>query len=222
MNNTKIRLFIAEDHTLLLQGYLKLLSNNDDIAVVATAVNYYDIIHKLKIHPCDIILLDLSMPMAFNSQQQRLSGLDILDFIKKEKLPIHALITSTHRDYEIIKKAISLNAKGYVFKNIDYHDLLEAIRTVGEGKEYFQKEIKDILSKKETDDNRLVADGIKISPREKQILKLLAEGMKAEEIAGALGLVKYTIEEYRSNLIKKFRAKNTTHLIKIACDYNFI
>ena len=67
-----------------------------------------------------------------------------------------------------------------------------------------------------------MADGIKISPREKQILKLLAEGMKAEEIAGALGLVKYTIEEDRSNLIKKFRAKNTTHLIKIACDYNFI
>jgi DNA-binding CsgD family transcriptional regulator len=80
----------------------------------------------------------------------------------------------------------------------------------------------DILSKKEIDDNRLVADGIKISPREKEILKLLAEGMKAEEIAMALGLVRYTIEEYRSNLIKKFRAKNTTHLIKIACDYNFI
>ena len=65
MPHHKIRLFIAEDHTLVLQGYLKLLATNEKIVVEATAVNYYDIIHKLKTHTCDVILLDLSMPMAF-------------------------------------------------------------------------------------------------------------------------------------------------------------
>lgn len=218
----KIKLFIAEDHTLVLQGYLKLLATNDKIVVEATAVNYYDIIHKLKNHNCDVILLDLSMPMAFNSSQQRLSGLDILEFIKKEKIPIKALIISTHRDYEIIKKAIALGAKGYVFKNIDYQELTEAIKAIGTGKEYFQREIEEILETKQMDEGRLIANGIKISPREKEILSLLAEGMKAEEIAHALGLVRYTIEEYRTNLIKKFQARNTTHLVKLASDLDFI
>lgn len=222
MPHHKIRLFIAEDHTLVLQGYLKLLATNEKIVVEATAVNYYDIIHKLKTHTCDVILLDLSMPMAFNSPQQRLSGLDILEFIKKEKLPVKALVISTHRDYEIIKKAIALGAKGYVFKNIDFHELIDAISIIGTGKEYFQKEIEEILKTKQTDENRFIANGIKISPREKEILSLLAEGMKAEEIANVLGLVRYTIEEYRANLIKKFQARNTTHLVKLASDYDFI
>ncbi len=222
MKKSPIRLIIAEDHTLLLQGHQNFMASFEDIAIVATATNYYDVIHKLRTCPCDVLMLDLSMPMSFNNNHSRLSGLDVLEFIKKEKVPLHSLIISTHRDYEIIKNVVALGAAGYVFKNVDYQELIQAIRTVAEHKNYFQKEIEDILANKQLDEDRILAEGIRLTPREKEILKLLSDGMKSDDIAIKLGLGRYTIEEYRTNLIKKFKARNTTHLVKKACDYKFL
>ncbi|MCF0070807.1 response regulator transcription factor [Dyadobacter sp. CY261] len=222
MTNPIIRIVIGEDHRLLIQGYQSLLSKTTDIQIVAVATNFYEVIQKLKTCPCDVLLLDLTMPMASNSDVTRLSGLDVLEFIKKEQLGIKALVISTHRDYEIIKKVTALGAFGYVFKNINYDEFIEAIRAVASGKDYFPKEVEGILTSKLQDEERLIAGGVKITPREKEILKLLSEGMKADDIATLLGLGKYTIEEYRTNLIKKFKAKNTTNLVKKACDFKFI
>lgn len=222
MKQSPIRLIIAEDHTLLLQGHQNFMANFKDIAIVATASNYYDVIHKLRTCSCDVLMLDLSMPMSFNNSHSRLSGLDVLEFIKKEKVPVQALVISTHRDYDIIKNVMALGAKGYVFKTVDYQELILAIRAVAENKTYFQKEIEDILANKIMDEDRILAEGIRLTPREKEILKLLSDGMKSEDIAIALGLGRYTIEEYRTNLIKKFKAKNTTHLVKKACDYKLL
>ena len=78
------------------------------------------------------------------------------------------------------------------------------------------------LKTKKEDENRITGEGIKLSPRERDSVRLMAEGQKSEEIADELGLVKYTIEEYRTNLIKKFKAKNAVHLVKIACDFKFL
>ena len=222
MKQNPIRLMIAEDHTLLLQGHQNYMAPIEDITIVAAATNYYEVIHKLKTCPCDVLMLDLSMPMSFNNSQSRLSGLDVLEFIRKEKVPVQALVTSTHRDYEIIKNVISLGARGYVFKNVDYQELMLAIRAVADNQNYFQKEIEEILANKLMDEDRIMAEGIRLTPREKEILKLLSDGMKSEDIAISLGLGRYTIEEYRTNLIKKFKAKNTTHLIKKACDYKLL
>jgi len=221
-NNTPLKLFIAEDHKLLLQGYEQLLLDIGDITLVATASNYYDIIHKLQSTPCDVLLLDLGMPMTYNNQHTRLSGLDILEFIKKSQLPILPLIISTHRDYDIIKRAITFGAKGYLFKNADLQELLAAIRVVGNGKTYFQAEVNEILKSKQEDEGRLISEGVKMSNREKEILVLMSEGLTADEIANELKLSKYTIEEYRTNLLKKFKAKNATHLVKIAFEYKFL
>lgn len=217
-----IKLIIAEDHKVLLQGYQQLLAPIEEITIVATATNYYDIIHKLQIHTCDVLLLDLSMPMTYHNHLTRLSGLDVLDFIKRQKLPTKTLVISTHQDYQIIKNAMALGANGYLFKNADLEELLKGILAVANGQSYLQKEVQEILQTKKEDEERMNAQGVKISPREKEILRLLSEGFKSEEIADSLGLVKYTIEEYRSNLIKKFKAKNATHLVKIASDYKFI
>lgn len=221
-HNTPLRLFIAEDHKLLLQGYEQLLSAAEDISIVATATNYYDIIHKLKIQTCDVLLLDLSMPLTYNNQHARLSGLDVLEFVKKAKLPIRPLVTSTHRDYDIIKRAVAFGARGYLFKSIDVDELLSAIRAVGNGRTYFQDEVEVILKSKQEDEGRLVGEGIKISNREKEILVLLSQGLTGDEIANELSLSKYTVEEYRAILLKKFKAKNATHLVKIAHDHKFL
>ncbi|GHB88878.1 response regulator transcription factor [Persicitalea jodogahamensis] len=222
MTASIIRLIIIEDHTLLLQGYQNMLADVEDIRIVATAANYYDAISTLRTNPCDVLLLDLSMPLRFKNGESRLSGLDLLEHVRKENLTLDSLVISTHRDYEIIKNTMTLGAKGYVFKNIDYPELLEAIRCVATHKKYLQKEVESIIESKMQDESRFIEEGIRLTPREKEILKLLGDGMSAEKIAEHLGLVRYTIEEYRKKLIKKFRAKNTTNLIKKACDYKYI
>jgi DNA-binding NarL/FixJ family response regulator len=222
MTTSPIRLLIAEDHKMLLEGYQQLFTPFEDIAILGTATNYYDVINQLKSNFFDVMLLDLSMPATFQNSLTRLSGLDVLEFIKKEKLAVKPLVVSSHQDYQIIKKATSLGAKGYVFKNTDIAELVVAIRTVVQNHTYFQKEVAEILKTKKEDENRVTGEGIKLSPREREILRLMAEGQKSEEIADELGLVKYTIEEYRTNLIKKFKAKNAVHLVKIACDFKFL
>jgi DNA-binding NarL/FixJ family response regulator len=222
MTTSNIRLLIAEDHKMVLQGYQKLLAPFEDINIVATASNYYEVIRQLQHSIFDVLLLDLSMPMTFQNNQTRLSGLDILDFVKKEKLGVKSLIVSTHQDYQIIKKATTLGAKGYVFKNAGIEELVIAMRTVAQNHSYFQKEVAEIIKTKKEDENRISGNGVKISPREREILRLLSEGKNSEEIAEELVLAKYTIEEYRTNLIKKFNAKNAAHLIKIACDFKFL
>jgi DNA-binding NarL/FixJ family response regulator len=222
MTKNPIRLLIAEDHTILMEGYQSLFGNIDDISIVDVATNYYEVIHKLKTCSCDVLMLDLSMPMSYNNKQTRLSGLDVLEYIKKEKVPVQTLVTSTHRDYEIIKSVTMLGARGYVFKNISYPELLLAIRAVSGRQDYFQKEVEEILASKQVDEDRILAEGIRLSPRDRQILKLLSDGMKSEDIAELLGLGRYTVEEYRNKLIKKFNAKNTTHLVKKACDYKIL
>jgi DNA-binding NarL/FixJ family response regulator len=222
MKTPPIRLLIAEDHKVVLQGYQQLLSSLEDIAIVATASNYYEVIRQLQVNACDVLLLDLSMPMTFHNNLTRLSGLDVLDLIKKEKFAVKSLVVSSHQDYQIIKKATALGAKGYIFKNADIDEIITAIRVVAKGQIYLQEEVEEILKTKKEDESRMTGEGVKLSPREREILRLLAEGLKSEEIADELGLVKYTIEEYRNNLIKKFKAKNAVHLVKIAYDYKFL
>jgi len=222
MKTQRIRLFIAEDHVLLLNSYQTYLAGVEDMTVVATAANYQDFIHKVKLYTCDLLLLDLTMPVSSGSQQPYLLGLDILEVIKKEGLSFRTLVISSHRDFEIIKKAVALGAKGYVSKNIDFPELTEAIRSIANGKTYFPKDIQMILGAKQEKEDRMGAEGIRISTREKEVLRLLSEGLNAEEIAQTLGLVRYTIEEYRTNLIRKFHAKNTVNLVKLACEYKFI
>jgi DNA-binding NarL/FixJ family response regulator len=222
MEKSPIKLFIAEDHTLVVQGYQQLLATTNDVKIVATSGTYYDIMHKLKAYPSDVLLLDLSMPLVYKNGRTQLSGLDILEFIQKEKIRLYTLVASSHSDYEIIRRAINLGATGYVFKNISYEELLEAIRTVASGKSYFHREVINILEEKRQDDTGLAACVVKITPREKEVVAALSRGEKAEDIAESLGLTRYTIEEYKKNLLKKFKAKNAAHLIKIACDLNLI
>lgn len=222
MEKRRIRLFIAEDHVLLLNSYETYLAGIEDITIVATAANYQDFIQKVKLYTCDLLLLDLSMPVSFGSQQTPLSGLDILEIIRKENLSFKTLVISSHLNYEIIKKTIALGAKGYVSKNIDFPELIEAIRTIVNGKTYFPKDVQKLLTARQDNEHRVATEGIRITVREKEVLQLLSEGMNAEEIAQTLGLVRYTIEEYRSNLIRKFHAKNTVNLVKLACEHKFI
>ena len=217
-----IRILIAEDHTLVAQGYEKLFAGRDDIEIVGFAETYHEIIFKLQAVPASVLLLDLSMPETRNSQSQRLTGLEILEFIKSHSINIRKLVVSSHRDYDLIKKAMSLDADGYILKSADYQELIEAIKQIQDGKKYLQAEVERILNEKRKDDNQFVRDGVLLTPREKEILRLVGEGLSTEDMMKILLLKKDTINEYRKNLIRKFNARNTAHLVKLADDMHFL
>ena len=217
-----IRILIAEDHTLVAQGYEKLFADRDDIEVVGFAETYHEIIFKLQAVPAEVLLLDLSMPETRNSQSRRLTGFEILEFIKSHEINIRKLVVSNHRDYELIRKAMSLDADGYVLKSADYQELIVAIKQIQVGRKYLQKEVEMILNEKRKDENRFTQEGVLLTPREKEILRMLGEGLSTEDMMKILSLKKDTINEYRQNLIRKFNARNTAHLVKLACDMNFL
>lgn len=218
----QIRVLIAEDHTLLAEGYERVFQNREDIKIVGFAETYYDIIFQLQSVKADVLLLDLSMPETRNSQSRKLTGFDILEFIKSHHINIRKLVVSNHRDYELIRKAISLNADGYVLKNTNYRGLIQAIHEVYEGKRYFQEEVERILNEKRKEETSLDSEGVLLTPREREILRMLGEGLSTEDIVDVLHLKKDTINEYRQNLLRKFNARNAAHLVKLAYDMNFM
>ena len=216
-----IRVLIAEDHTLVAQGYEKLFENREDIIVTGFAETYHEVIFKLQASNADVLLLDLSMPQTRNSHSLRLTGFEILEFIKSHAINIRKLIVSSHRDCELIKKAIALGADGYVLKSAGYQELISAITKIQMGEKYFQKEVEMILNEKRQDENRFTEDGVLLTPREKDILRLLADGLSTEDMMEVLSLKKDTVNEYRQNLIRKFNARNAAHLVRLAYEMNF-
>lgn len=216
-----IRILIAEDHTLVAQGYEKLFEGREDIEVVGFAETFHEVVFKLQAVLADVLLLDLRMPETRNSQSLRLAGFDILEFIKSHSINIKKLVVSNHRDYELVKKAMTLGADGYVLKSADYKEVILAIQKIQEGQRYLQKEVEMILNEKRRDENCLGAGGVLLTPREKEILRLLGEGLSTEDMVKVLTLKKDTINEYRQNLIRKFNARNAAHLVKLAFEMNF-
>lgn len=216
-----IRILIAEDHTLVAQGYEKLFEGREDIEVVGFAETYHEVLFKLQAVRADVLLLDLSMPETRASSSQRLAGFDILEFIKNHSVDIKKLVISNHRDYELVKKAMVLGADGYVLKSADYKELILAIGQIQEGQKYIQKEVAMLLNEKRKDENCLGVGAVLLTPREKEILRLLGEGLSTEDMMKILSLKKDTINEYRKNLIRKFNARNAAHLVKLAFEMHF-
>jgi DNA-binding NarL/FixJ family response regulator len=216
-----IRILIAEDHTLVAQGYAKLFEGRDDIEVVGFAMTFHEIVFKLQAIRADVLLLDLSMPETRVSSSQRLAGFSVLEFIQSHSVNIKKLVVSNHRDYELVRKAMSLGADGYILKSADYKELVLAIGQIQEGRKYLQKEVEMILNEKRKGENCLGTGAVLLTPREKEILCLLGEGLSTEDMMKVLNLKKDTINEYRQNLIRKFNARNAAHLVKLAFEMNF-
>ncbi len=206
----KYNLIIADDHKMFIDGLTSILQDAPEFTITITAKNGAQVVKYLEINSADnihLLITDLTMP--------EMNGIE-LNSIVKDKFPsLKTLVVSMHIDGHMIDTLIKNNVDGYVPKNAEKDELLEAIRTIVGGKKYFSSEIKRaytdaiFASKKE----------VTLTTREKEVLKLIAEEFTTQEIADKLFLSKHTIESYRKNLISKLEVKNlaglTKHAIKI-------
>lgn len=210
----KIKIIIADDHTMFLQGIVSLLENEEGIIVLGKATNGNEVFKIIeKISP-DIILLDISMP--------EMDGIEVTKRLKDKYPSIKILILSTHSNVQIIAKLIRMGVDGYLLKNAEKKELLHAIHTLQKGETYFCKEV---LVKNDGNNSKIKSNTFfitELSNREKEILILIAQEFTGAEIAEKTFISLNTVNTHRRNLISKLNVKNTAGLVKYAIEYGLL
>ena len=215
MNN--IRILICDDHALLRSGIIGHLQNAPGIFVIGEAENGNDLIEKYELLKPDLVIADISMP--------GLSGTDAVKELKLKYPTIKVLFLSIFQGEHYIYYTAKVGGLGLVGKNIAKGELLFAINEVYNGRYYYgpqydEEKIKEILKKY---DNQPVGikfnENIKLTETEEKILEHISDGFTSFEIAGKLSLSKRTIDDYRINIMQKYKVKNHMSLMKFAILY---
>ena len=204
-----IRVFIIDDHQMIIEGIHSLLQDESDIEWMGSAKSPDELLSFLRKKQPDILLMDINLPQK--------SGLDLCKEVKEKYPAIHIIGLSTSDQPSVIRKMRENGASGYLLKDASKKEIIEALQQVNKGKEYVNFSVAKAL-KQNAPGNLLPA----LTKREKQILELIAEGQTNHEIADALFLDVTTIDSHRKNMLTKFNAKNTAALIKIAVSNHLI
>jgi DNA-binding NarL/FixJ family response regulator len=205
----KIKILLADDHTILREGIKVLLNREIDMEVVAEAEDGVQALEKVRQEKPDVVVMDISMP--------KISGLDATKEITETFPDTKVVILTMHDNEEYLVQALKSGAKGYVLKEAAATDLAEAIRAVIRGDAYLypavaRKLVDDYVNRVRT--IRTAADSL--TPREREVLKLVAEGHTNKEIADFLGISIKTVENHRTNLMRKLDLHDRTELARYA------
>ncbi len=202
----KIRIVLADDHPMIRAGFKTLLGQSNDIEVAGEAGSGQELIKVVNAVRPDVVLIDVHMP--------GMNGLEALEKLHAPYPDIKFVILTMHEEREYVQKALKAGADGYLLKNIDREELDKAIHAVFNGAKYFSPEITAILA--ETVARPPQASEIDITPREKEVLALVAGGHSTKQIADQLGISIRTVETHRINMLKKLGVNNSAELIKTA------
>ena len=194
----KTSIFIVDDHYMVIEGIRSLLQNEKGIEWMGHATNAASCLGFLKNQQPDIILMDINLP--------DMSGIDLCKEVRQKFPSVFVLGLSTFNQQAFIRNMIDNGASGYVLKNADKEELLEAIVAVQQGKTFLSHEAN--LSLRDKEDKMPP-----ISRREKEVLLLIAEGLTNNEIADKLFISVPTVNTHRKSLLEKLEAKNTAILI---------
>lgn len=212
---TSFSLIIADDHSMFLDGLKSILAEEKDINIELTAKTGEQVIKYLRINTAkniDLVITDINMP--------EMDGIALNAAIKKEFPKVKTLVVSMLEDAKKIKILTEANVNGYLSKNAEKQELLKAIKTILDGKNYFAPRIKQILME------AMFAEKSKpeivLTKREKEVLKRIAQEYTTQEIADQLFLSKHTIESYRKNLISKLQVRNLAGLTRYAVEQGLL
>jgi DNA-binding NarL/FixJ family response regulator len=208
---------LAEDHTILREGLKSLLSSQPDLKIVGEAGDGLEAIRCVRDHSPDMILLDLSMP--------RMTGLDAIKEIKRVSEDTKIVVLTVHSTEEYILATLQAGADGYVLKDAHSTELMTAIRHVLDGRRYLSPSISGtiidgLLQGKKASSIRSAWETL--TQREREILKLIAEGHKNKDIADLLCISLKTVEKHRANLMEKLDLHNVAALTALAAEKGLI
>ena len=204
---TKCKILIADDHEMIRQGIKMLLKKNKDYHIIGEAVNGWEAVNKYFSLKPDIIILDISMPEQNGMEAAR-------EIISRDDKAL-IIILSMHDDEVYISQCIEIGVKGFVVKSESGKELDLAIQAVLDTGSYFSNRVQEVIVKKYTTASKQHSkQKIKLTKREIEVVKLIAQGLKSHQIANKLFISPRTVETHRANLMKKVEANNSIELIK--------
>lgn len=213
----KIRVLIADDHSIVREGLKKFLEEQSDMEVVGEASDGLQTVKKVKSLSPDVALVDIAMP--------QLSGLEAVSLIKEAVPETQVVLLSMHKKDAYVHQALVSGALGYVLKASTMTDVLDAIRAVHKGEYFLSSKINSKLITaflKSRTEKPAVSGYDLLSEREQQVFRLLVEGRSTSEIADVLCISPKTVEKHRANIMKKLDIHNIVAMVKYAIKIGLI
>ena len=211
------RILLADDHVMFRQGMKRILEGEADLEVVGEVGDGLKLLDLLKKSPPDMVILDISMP--------NLRGIEATKEIKTANSEVKVLILTMHKDKEYLYHAISAGADGYLLKEDADTELFSAIETIRHGGNY----ISPLLSVELADDLAQTYHGAgfkalfePLTTRQREVLKLIAEGKSSKEVANLLFISVRTVQHHRANIMKKLKIRKTADLVKYAIRKGYV
>lgn len=204
----KIKVLVADDHQLFVDGVKLILKKHPDVQVVAEAADGASLIKQLKETAIDLVITDLSMP--------GMKGIDLVRNIKQQFPQVKLLVVTMHNEQEIINEILQAEAEGYILKNSGKAEMLEAVSNLINGKTHYDQEVLHQLIQNIKKEKQPVVKTKPLTERELQILSLIVKEFTSKEIAEQLGISKQTVDTHRLHIMEKTGAQTLVGLIKYA------
>ena len=212
-----ISVVLAEDHAIVRSGIRLLLEKAGDIVILGEAEDGQQATVLVEALVPDVIIMDIMMP--------RLNGTQAAEKIRQSKSRTRVLLLSMYSDPALVYQAIKSGVRGYILKSSVSEELLWAVRGVARGEVCLSKQISEIAQENQINarNDGVVADPVSLlSPREKEVLKLIADEYSSGEIAEMLYISERTVERHRANLMEKLQVHNLASLVRMAIKYGLV
>lgn len=202
-----ISIIIADDHRLVAEGIARLIDESKKARVTAIARDLNEASQLLRTTPCDILLLDVAMPDG--------DGIDAISRFTKLSQKLRIIVLTIYAEPAVIRRAMDVGAAGYILKNTDANELIDGITVVADGDIFVSKAAQQLLI-----DNGEAAP--ELTPREREILKLVVEGLSMKEIADRLCLGFETVHSYTKYIRQKLGCNNIASLVRTAIERHLV
>lgn len=213
----RIKILLADDHRIFRDGIKSILSENDFIEIVGEASGGGELLAMLKTSKPDIVIVDITMP--------GLSGIEVSRQISGLYPDVKIMILSMHTEEEFVVNSVKAGAKGYLPKDTSKEELLDAVKTIYEGGEYYSKLVSDNFMKsylKRIKTGQDLTENGDLTQRETEILRLCASGVSNKEIADRLFISTKTVDAHKNHIMHKLKLKNTAEMVLYAVKHKII
>ncbi|CAN5467912.1 response regulator transcription factor [soil metagenome] len=204
-----IKIFIADDHAMMREGLKRIIASADEMMIVGEAVDGQDVLAKIDKTPCDVLMLDMTMP--------GMAGLELIQHVKKSRPELPIIVLSMHSVGKIAAAALKAGANGYLTKDSDPDRLVEVIRKIAGGGRYIDPAMVDKIvfdSEEEMQAHEYLSD------RERQIFLMLVAGKTTNRIARELFLSAKTVSTHKKRILEKMKMDNSADLVRYAIEHN--
>ena len=212
----KIRVLLADDHTLVRSGIATLLQSNKDFLVVGEAEDGEEAVRKTGELKPTVVVMDLSMP--------KLSGIEATKQIKKKYPEVNVLVLTMHENEEYVYQILKSGAAGYVLKSAGKDELIAAIRAAAKGDKFFSPRISQIMAegyvrRVEQAATEMSSGDVPLTRRELEVLALVVDGMTNQQIADQLFISPRTVDTHRTNIMQKLNIHDIANLVRYAIEH---